>query len=52
MRNNAAKNLHDVHAVVDEMTDLQISTDRFFVIPLQAETHMILLNAGARAEID
>ena len=52
MRNNATKDLHDVHAVVDEMTDLQLSTDRGFVFPLQAEAHMIWLNAGAREEID
>jgi len=28
MGNNATKDLHDVHAVVDEVTDLQLSTDR------------------------
>lgn len=52
MRNNAAKDLHDVHAIVDEMTDLQLLTDRCLVFPLQAETHMIWLQAGVRVEID
>jgi hypothetical protein len=52
MRNHAAKDLHDVHAVVDEMTNLQVSTDILFIFPLQAETHMLWLQAGAREEID
>lgn len=52
MRNNATKNLDDVHAVVDEMTDLQLSTDLGLALPLQAETHMIWLQAGAGAEIN
>jgi hypothetical protein len=50
--NHVAKDLHDVHAVVDEMTDLQLSADRGLIFPVQAETHMIWLNAGAREEID
>jgi hypothetical protein len=52
MGNNATKDLNDVHVVVDEVTDLQFATDRGFVLPLQAETHMIWLHAGAREEID
>ncbi len=41
-----------MHTVVDEMTDLQLATDRGFVFPLQAEPHMIWLQAGSREEID
>jgi hypothetical protein len=44
--------LHDVHAVVDEVTNHQLSTDRGFVFPLQTETHMVWLKAGAREETD
>ena len=52
MGNDVAKDVHDVHAVVDEMTDLQFSTDRGLLSPLQAETRMICVQASARAEID
>jgi hypothetical protein len=52
MGNDGAKDLHHVHAVVDEMTNLQLSADLFFVFPLQAEPHMVLLQASAREEID
>jgi len=52
VRDDATKDLHDVHAVVDEMSNFQVSTDRFFVFPLQAETHMVSVQAGAREEID
>lgn len=41
-----------MHPVVDEVTDFQLSSDLFFVFPLQAEPHMVWLQAGARAEID
>jgi hypothetical protein len=36
-----------MHAVVDEITDPQLSTDQGSVFPLQAEMRMIWLNAGA-----
>jgi hypothetical protein len=52
MKNDATKNLHHMHQVVDEMTDFQLSTNRGIVLPLQAETHMVWLQAGAREIID
>jgi len=41
-----------LNEVDDEVTNPQLSTDILFVLPLQAETHMAWLQAGAREEID
>jgi hypothetical protein len=48
VRNNATKDLHDVHPVIDEMSHFQLSTNQGLVFRLQAETHMIWQQAGWR----
>jgi hypothetical protein len=46
------RNLHDVHAVIDEMTELRLLADIGLVFPLQTEMHMPWWQNGAHEEID